>query len=92
VSRPSPGDNMIPNEGIVACLGDGDVDNLDGVWDSRCGLLHIKITHYDDGLVLSLPMSQVLHFVFKKQIACKCRKYHTVILPMSCINEIIKNT
>jgi hypothetical protein len=31
-------------------------------------------------------MSQVSHF------GRKCRKYHTVILPMLCLNNIIKNT
>jgi hypothetical protein len=44
-------------------------------------VLHIKITHYNDDLVLSSPMSQVLHF------GCKCRKYYTVILLMLCLEQ-----
>jgi hypothetical protein len=45
-------------------------------------MLHIKITHYDNGLVSSLSILQVSHFGHKCR---KCQKKHTAILSMSCL-------
>jgi hypothetical protein len=45
---------------------------------SQQKLLHIKITHFNDDLLSSL---QVSHF------GRKCRKHHTFILPMSCLER-----
>jgi hypothetical protein len=43
-------------------------------------MLHIKITHFNDDLLCHYKL-QVFHF------GHKCRKHHTVILPMSCLEQ-----
>jgi hypothetical protein len=47
-------------------------------------LLHIKITHFNDDLFSSLQVSQVFHFGHKCH---KHHKQHTIILPMSCLEQ-----